>query len=154
MNAFWQNFFFLTFSENVSLNSHISLLPRLLLFYSRFLTWSSLSNPGALQYPPSPTQGNGGSAPPLACSQKERTLPSSPCSSAHEPPDTEKRSGVHPDADPGSTLCLLGLEESSGARSGSGGLEGGGELGVGKGGSSGTRGPGSSLKRKVKYSFV
>lgn len=59
---------------------------------------------------------------------------------------------MHPDADRGPTLCLLGLEVSSGARSGSGGLEGRGELGVGNGGSSGTRGSGSSIKRKVKYS--
>lgn len=122
-------------------------------FLSWFLTWSSLSNPGALQYPPSPAHGDGGSVPPPACSQKEGALPSSPCSSAHEPPDTENGSGVQPDADTGPILCLLGLEESSGARIGSGGLEGGGEL-VGNGGSSETRGSGGSLKRKAKYSFV
>lgn len=88
------------------------------------------------------------------CSQNERTLPSSPCSSAHEPPDIENRSGVQPDADTGPTLFLLGLEESSGARSGSGALDGGGELGVGNADSSGTRGSGGGLKRKVKYSFI
>lgn len=106
---------------------------------SVLLTWSSLSNPGALPYPPSPAHGDRGSAPPLTSSHKDRTLPSSPCSAIHDDPaDGEKGSEIDPD--PGPTLCPLGLEEASWAGRGSGGLGGGGELGVGNDGSSDTKG--------------
>lgn len=44
-------------------------------------------------------------------------------------------------------LSLLGLEEASWSGSGSGGLEGGGELVVGNGGSSGTKGSGGGFEK-------
>lgn len=106
-------------------------------------TWSSLSNPGALQYPPSPAaQGDRGSAPPLTSSHWDKTLPSSPCSATHDPAVGEKGSGAEADTDPGTMPSLLGLEEASWTESGSGGRGGGGELGVGNEGSSGTKGSG------------
>lgn len=110
-------------------------------------TWSSLSNPGALQYPPSPAaQGDRGSAPPLASSHWDKTLPSSPCSATHGPAVGEKGSEAEADTDPGTMPSLLGLEEASCAESGSGGRGGGGELGVGNEGSSGTKGSGGGLR--------
>lgn len=111
------------------------------------LTWSSLSNPGALQYRPSPAQGDEGSAPPLKSSHRDRTFPRSPFSATHNPAGGAKGSEAEPEPAPGPIPCLLGLEAASCADSGSGGLEGGGELGVGKGGSSGTKGSRGGLKK-------
>lgn len=115
-------------------------------YSSVHLTWSSLSNPGALPYPPSPAQGDKGSAPPLMFSHRDRTLPSSPCSATHDAAEGEKGSAT----DPCPMLCPLGLEEASWEGRGSGGLGGGGELGMGNDGSSGTKGSEGGLK-KEKY---
>lgn len=113
-------------------------------------TWSSLSNPGALQYPPSPAaQGERGSAPPLTSSHWDKTLPSSPCSATHDPAVGEK--GSEAEADAGTMQSLLGLEEASWTESGSGGRGGGGELGVGNEGSSGTKGSGGDLRNQRNY---
>lgn len=50
-------------------------------------------------------------------------------------------------------MCLLGLEEASWAGRGSGGLGGGGELGVGNDASSGTKGSGEGFIKKFKKSI-
>lgn len=138
--------FYLLVSHNASV-SHFLL--------STLLTWSSRSNPGALPYPLSPAQGDRGSAPPLMSSEKDKTLPSSPCSARHDLADREKWSVIEPG--PGPMLCPLGLDETSWAGRGSGGLGGGGELGVGKCVSSGTKGSGwgfNKCKIKIQNYFT
>lgn len=109
------------------------------------LTWSSLSKPGALPYPPSPAHGDWGSADPLKSSQRDKTLPRKPRSATHEPAEGEKGSDIEQDP----MLWQPGLAETSWTGIGSGGLGGGGELGLGNDGSSGTKGSGGGRKTKI-----
>lgn len=109
------------------------------------LTWSSLSKPGALPYPPSPAHGDWGSADPLMSSHRDKTLPRKPRSATHEPAEGEKGSDIEQDP----MLWQPGLAETSWTGIGSGGLGGGGELGLGNDGSSGTKGSGGGRKTKI-----